>query len=80
MILHYIPKDNLRQHWDYVKHGLELVRERGHTSWIVDWAKRKMEFEKKLEKLASQYPGKKVSNKNRTNSGSSVNFIEIIRK
>jgi hypothetical protein len=36
MILHYIPKDNLRQHWDYVKHGLELVRAKGHTSWIVE--------------------------------------------
>ena len=36
MILHYIPKDNLRQHWDYVKHGLELVRAKGHTEWIVE--------------------------------------------
>ena len=36
MILHYIPKDNLRQHWDYVKHGLEIVRQHGHTSWIVE--------------------------------------------
>jgi hypothetical protein len=36
MILHYILKDNLRQHWDYVKHGLELVRAKGHTSWIVE--------------------------------------------
>jgi hypothetical protein len=36
MILHYIPKDNLRQHWDYVKHGLELVRAKGHTQWIVE--------------------------------------------
>ena len=36
MILHYIPKDKLREHWDYVKHGLELVRQRGHTSWIVE--------------------------------------------
>ena len=36
MILHYIPKDNLRQHWDYVKHGLELVRARGHNNWIVE--------------------------------------------
>jgi hypothetical protein len=36
MILHYIPKENLRQHWDYVKHGLELVRAKGHTSWIVE--------------------------------------------
>jgi hypothetical protein len=36
MILHYIPKDQLRSHWDYVKHGLELVRQRGHTQWIVE--------------------------------------------
>jgi len=36
MILHYIPKQNLRQHWDYVKHGLELVRSKGHTEWIVE--------------------------------------------
>ena len=36
MILHYIPKDQLRLHWDYVKHGLELVRQRGHTEWIVE--------------------------------------------
>jgi hypothetical protein len=36
VILHYIPKDQLRQHWDYVKHGLELVRAKGHTQWIVE--------------------------------------------
>jgi len=36
VILHYIPKDQLRSHWDYVKHGLELVRKRGHTQWIVE--------------------------------------------
>lgn len=36
MILHYIPREQLRQHWDYVKHGLELVRARGHTEWIVE--------------------------------------------
>ena len=36
MILNYVPKDQLRSHWDYVKHGLELVRQRGHTSWIVE--------------------------------------------
>lgn len=36
MILHYIPKDQLRQHWDYVKHGLELVRAKGHNEWIVE--------------------------------------------
>ena len=36
MILNYIPKQDLRQHWDYVKHGLELVRAKGHTEWIVE--------------------------------------------
>jgi hypothetical protein len=36
MILHYIPKDQLRLHWDYVKHGLKLVRAKGHTEWIVE--------------------------------------------
>jgi hypothetical protein len=36
MILHYIPKQDLRQHWNYVKHGLELVRAKGHTEWIVE--------------------------------------------
>lgn len=36
MILHYIPKDQLRNHWDYVKHGLELVRAKGHNEWIVE--------------------------------------------
>jgi len=36
MILHYIPKDKLREHWDYVKHGLELVRAKGHMEWIIE--------------------------------------------
>jgi hypothetical protein len=36
MILHYIPKDQLRTHWEFIKHGLELVRQRGHTEWIVE--------------------------------------------
>jgi hypothetical protein len=36
MILHYIPKDKLREHWGYVKHGLELVRQRGHMEWIIE--------------------------------------------
>ena len=36
MILHYIPKDQLRQHWDYIKHGLELIRAKGHNEWIVE--------------------------------------------
>jgi hypothetical protein len=36
MILHYIPKDQLRTHWEFIKHGLEIVRQRGHTDWIVE--------------------------------------------
>ena len=36
MILHYIPKDQLRAHWEFIKHGLEIVRQRGHTEWIVE--------------------------------------------
>jgi hypothetical protein len=36
VILHYIPKDKLREHWDYVKHGLELVRARGHNEWLPE--------------------------------------------
>jgi hypothetical protein len=36
MILHYIPKDQLRTHWEFIKHGLELVRSKGHTEWIVE--------------------------------------------
>ena len=36
MILHYIPKQDLRQHWDFVKHGLEIVRSKGHTQWISE--------------------------------------------
>ncbi len=36
MILQYIPKDQLRTHWEFIKHGLKLVRQRGHTEWIVE--------------------------------------------
>lgn len=36
MILHYIPKDQLRQHWDYIRHGLEIVRSKGHTDYIAE--------------------------------------------
>jgi hypothetical protein len=36
VILHYIPKDQLRTHWEFIKHGLELVRAKGHTQWIVE--------------------------------------------
>ncbi len=36
MILHYIPKDQLRQNWDFIKHGLEIVRSKGHPEWIVE--------------------------------------------
>ena len=36
MILHYIPKDQLRTHWEFIKHGLEIVRSKGHPEWIVE--------------------------------------------
>ena len=36
MILHYIPRDNLRQHWEYIKHGLEIVSSKGHTEYIPE--------------------------------------------
>ena len=36
MILHYIPEDNLRQHWEYIRHGLEIVRSKGHTEYIPE--------------------------------------------
>jgi len=36
VILHYIPKDNLRQHWEYIRHGLEIVRSKGHTEYIPE--------------------------------------------
>ena len=36
MILHYIPKDKLREHWDYIRHGLEIVRSKGHTEYIPE--------------------------------------------
>jgi hypothetical protein len=36
VILHYIPKDNLRQHWEYIRHGLEIVRSKGHTDYIAE--------------------------------------------
>lgn len=36
MILHYIPRDNLRQHWEYIRHGLEIVRSKGHTEYIPE--------------------------------------------
>jgi hypothetical protein len=36
MILHYIPKDKLREHWEYIKHGLEIVRSKGHTEYIPE--------------------------------------------
>ena len=36
MILHYIPKDHLRQHWEYIRHGLEIVRSKGHTDYIPE--------------------------------------------
>jgi hypothetical protein len=36
VILHYIPNQELRQHWDFVKNGLEIVRSKADSSWIVE--------------------------------------------
>ena len=36
MILHYIPKDQLRTHWQFIKHGLEIVRSKGHPEWLAE--------------------------------------------
>ena len=36
MIFHYIPKDQLRTHWEFIKEGLEIVRTKGHMEWIVE--------------------------------------------
>lgn len=36
MIVKYISKDQLRNHWDWVKEGLNKVRAKGHDQWIVE--------------------------------------------
>jgi hypothetical protein len=36
VILHYIPKDQLRTHWQFIKHGLEIVRSKGHPEWLAE--------------------------------------------
>ena len=36
MILHYIPKDQFRTHWQFIKHGLEIVRSKGHPEWLAE--------------------------------------------
>ncbi len=36
MILHYIPKDQLRTHWEFIRHGLEIVRSKGHSEWLAE--------------------------------------------
>jgi len=36
VILHYIPKDQLRTHWEFIRHGLEIVRSKGHPEWLVE--------------------------------------------
>jgi hypothetical protein len=36
VILHYIPKDQLRTHWEFIKHGLEIVRSKGHPEWLAE--------------------------------------------
>jgi hypothetical protein len=36
VILHYIPKDELRIHWEFIKNGLEIVRSKGHPQWLAE--------------------------------------------
>jgi len=36
VILHYIPKDQLRTHWEFIKHGLEIVRSKGRPEWLAE--------------------------------------------
>jgi hypothetical protein len=36
MQVKYIPKDQLRYYWNFVKNGLEKVRAKGHQDWIVE--------------------------------------------
>ena len=36
MILHYIPKDQLRTHWEFIKNGLEIVRSKGNPEWLAE--------------------------------------------
>lgn len=36
MEVKYIPKDELRNYWGWVKEGLEKVRSKGHDQWIVE--------------------------------------------
>lgn len=36
MEVKYIPKEQLRHYWDFVKYGLEKVRGKGHIDWIVE--------------------------------------------
>lgn len=36
MQVKYIPKDQLRYYWDFVRNGLEKVRGKGHSDWITE--------------------------------------------
>lgn len=36
MQVKYIPKEQLRYYWEFVKNGLEKVRNKGHQEWIVE--------------------------------------------
>lgn len=36
MQVRYIPSNQLRNHWNFVKQGLEKVRSKGHQNWIVE--------------------------------------------
>lgn len=44
--------------WHRIDPTVELESPNG-TAEVLEWARKKMEFEKKLEKLASQYPAVK---------------------
>ena len=58
MILHYIPKDQLRSHWNFIKHGLEIVRSKGHPEWIVEDVYRDWETDRKSTRLNSSHSAK----------------------
>jgi hypothetical protein len=36
VILHYIPKDQLRTHWEFIKHGLQIAINKCSPEWIIE--------------------------------------------
>jgi hypothetical protein len=36
MQVQFVHREQLRYYWDFVKQGLEKVRAKGHTDWIVE--------------------------------------------